>query len=87
MNAPTCTDFQLKKGFEMTNCCDDYGNCNQGRDCPVRVARIGQRMKSADPLPPSIWRQQLRRLGYWVLMGIFGMLWMAFLVACAAYAT
>jgi hypothetical protein len=44
-------------------------------------------MKSADPLPNSIWRQQLRRLGYWVLMGIFGMLWMAFLVACAAYAT
>jgi hypothetical protein len=20
----------------MTNCCDDYGNCNQGRDCPIR---------------------------------------------------
>ena len=19
------------------NCCDDCGNCNQGRDCPVRV--------------------------------------------------
>jgi hypothetical protein len=18
------------------NCCDDFGNCNQGRDCPVR---------------------------------------------------
>ena len=18
------------------NCCDEYGNCNQGRDCPVR---------------------------------------------------
>ena len=18
------------------NCCDDYGNCNQGRDCPLR---------------------------------------------------
>ena len=21
------------------NCCDDYGNCNQGRDCPVRASR------------------------------------------------
>ena len=21
------------------NCCDDYGNCTQGRDCPVRKAR------------------------------------------------
>ena len=54
-------------------CCDDYGNCNQGRDCPVRVARIGQRMKSADPLPPSIWREQLKRLGYWMLMAVLGL--------------
>lgn len=22
------------------NCCDDYGSCRQGRDCPVRVERI-----------------------------------------------
>ena len=66
----------------MTNCCDDYGNCNQGRDCPVRVARVGQRMKAADPLPPNIWRGQLRRLGCWVLMGILGMLSLSFLVAC-----
>lgn len=57
----------------MTNCCDDYGNCNQGRDCPVRVARIGQRMKSADLLLPSIWRDQLKRLGYWVLMAVLGL--------------
>jgi hypothetical protein len=21
------------------NCCDDYGDCNQGRDCPVRKVR------------------------------------------------
>jgi hypothetical protein len=20
------------------NCCDEYGNCHQGRDCPARVA-------------------------------------------------
>ena len=20
----------------MMNCCDEYGNCRQGRDCPVR---------------------------------------------------
>jgi hypothetical protein len=67
------------------NCCDDFGNCNQGRDCPIRVAKVGRRMPAADILPPSIWRYQLRRLAYWVLMGILGMLWMAFLVACAAY--
>ena len=22
------------------NCCDSYGNCTQGRDCPVRKERI-----------------------------------------------
>ena len=21
------------------NCCDEYGNCRQGRDCPVRTTR------------------------------------------------
>lgn len=56
----------------MRYCCND--NCNQGRDCPIRVARVGQRMKTADPLPPSIWRHQLRRLGYWVLMAVLGLI-------------
>lgn len=70
----------------MSNCCDDYGNCNQGRDCPIRVAKYRPVMKAADPLPPSIWRHQLKRLAYWVLLAILGMLWMAFLAACAAYA-
>jgi hypothetical protein len=31
-------------------------------------------MKSADPLPPSIWRDQLRRLGYWMLMTVIGLI-------------
>lgn len=55
----------------MTNCCDDYGNCTQGRDCPIRhtgVAKVGYKMPAADPLPPSIWRHQLRRLAYWMLI-------------------
>jgi hypothetical protein len=21
------------------NCCDEYGNCRQGRDCPVRMRK------------------------------------------------
>lgn len=57
----------------MTNCCDDFGNCNQGWNCPVRVAKVGQRMKTADPLPPSIWRDQLKRLAYWMLMALIGL--------------
>jgi hypothetical protein len=64
------------------NCCDEYGNCNQGRNCPVRVAKYKPVMLAADPLPPSIWRDQLKRLGYWVLMAVLGMLWLSFLMAC-----
>lgn len=67
----------------MTNCCDEYGNCNQGRECPVRVAKIGQRMKAADPLPASMWRVYMRYLAKWMLFGILGLLWLAFLLACA----
>ena len=68
------------------NCCDEYGECNQGRNCPVRVAKVGQRMHGPELLPQSVWRYQLRRLAYWVLMAILGMLWVAFLVACVAHA-
>jgi hypothetical protein len=57
----------------MPNCCDEYGNCNQGRDCPIRVATYRPVMRAADPLPPSIWRDQLKRLGYWVMMAILGL--------------
>jgi hypothetical protein len=42
-------------------------------------------MMAADPLPPSVWRYQLRKLAYWVLLGVFGMLWMGFLAACAVH--
>lgn len=64
----------------MNKLCDEFccnHGCNQGRNCPVRVAKIGKKLHGPDPLPPSVWRLQLKRLGYWVLMGIFGMLWMA----------
>lgn len=47
------------------NCCD-Y-ECNQGRDCPARVAKVGQKMQAAEPLPTSIWRRQIKRLAYWML--------------------
>ena len=33
------------------NCCDDYGNCRQGRDCPVRVERLRKiRDMQEDPI-------------------------------------
>jgi hypothetical protein len=53
------------------NCCN-Y-DCNQGRDCPVRVAKAKPVMKAADPLPPSIWRCQLRKLAYWMLLAVLGL--------------
>lgn len=48
------------------NCCD-Y-DCHQGRDCPARVARIGRKDYDREELPPSIWREQLRQLGKWMLI-------------------
>ena len=56
---------------------------NQGRECPTRVARSRAVMLAADPLPPSIWRQQLRYLAEWMLLGLAGVLWLSFLVVCA----
>lgn len=32
----------------MTNCCDDYGNCRQGRDCPIRIERVRQAKEQLD---------------------------------------
>ena len=55
------------------NCCNDFGDCDQGRDCPVRVAKYKPVMLAADPLPPSIWRDQFKRLGYWMLMAVIGL--------------
>jgi hypothetical protein len=57
------------------NCCDEYGNCRQGRDCPVRIARAAQ---------PLMLKRLLRRFFYWLLIAVFGLLWLAFLVAIVA---
>jgi hypothetical protein len=59
-------------------CCDKYDNCNQGRNCPVRVART---------FPASTSKRLFRRFFYWLLIAILGVLWLALLVACTyAYA-
>lgn len=55
------------------NCCDDYGDCRQGRDCPVRVAkvaRIGRKDYTREPLPRSPWRVYLHHLAKWMLICI-----------------
>ena len=63
----------------MTNCCDEYGNCNQGRNCPARVAKVGQRTPAAEPLPPPTLPGQMRQLTKWVLVCTVT-IWLASLV-------
>jgi hypothetical protein len=52
------------------NCCDEYGDCRQGRDCPVRVARVGRKDHAPAPLPASLWRAYLKHLAKWMLIAI-----------------
>jgi hypothetical protein len=46
------------------------------------VAKYKPVMRAAEPLPPSIWRQQLRYLAEWVLLSIVGVVWVLFLAIC-----
>lgn len=55
------------------NCCDEYGECRQGRDCPVRaarVAKVGRKDHAPAPLPASFWRAYLKHLAKWMLICI-----------------
>lgn len=57
------------------NCCDEYGNCRQGRDCPVRIAGASK---------PSTSKRLLRRFSYWLLIAVLSLLWMAFVAFVVA---
>ena len=48
------------------NCCD-Y-DCEQGRDCPARVAKCKPVMLAAEPLPPSPVPGYLRRMATAMLL-------------------
>jgi len=53
------------------NCCDEYGDCRQGRDCPARVAKVKRRVpKHPTPLRQEISRVYLRHLAKWMLICI-----------------
>ena len=60
------------------NCCTN--DCDQGRECPAKVTKAKPVMRAADPLPPSIWRYQLKKLAYWMLLAVLGVtLWPTFI--------
>lgn len=57
----------------MRYCCD--GLCNQGRDCPARVAKVGWRYpKYLEPFPEPFWRRYTKALARFVLLGLIGWL-------------
>ena len=59
----------------MNDTCDTYccnHGCNQGRDCPARVAKAKPVMKAAEPLPPSTWRDKLKKACEWGLCAVLG---------------
>lgn len=50
------------------NCCDDYGNCRQGRDCPVRRARELER--TLNEVPGKHWAVALAIIAF-VLVTVY----------------
>ena len=66
------------------NCCDEYGECNQGRNCPARaakVAKVGRRYQTQEELPPTLWRLYVKHLAKWLLILCVGVLIMALLMS------
>jgi len=60
------------------NCCDEYGNCRQGRDCPVRIAGASK---------PFFSKRLIWRFFYWFMIAMLSLLWMAFVaIVVATYA-
>ena len=41
---------------------------------PAKVARIGRRDYSREELPPSTWRNSVKKLTQWVALGLLGWL-------------
>lgn len=50
------------------DCCNH--NCNQGRNCPARAAKIGRKDHAKEPYPPSPAPRCIKRAAKWALIGI-----------------
>lgn len=57
-------------------CCDN--NCNQGRDCPARVAPV--KRSYSDNEYCTSWRRNIRELAKWLLISLIVMLLALFTV-------
>ena len=60
------------------NCCDDYGDCRQGRDCPVRKART----EAATDKPYLTW---VSNAGLGMLIMLGSSLFMSSMIAWGIY--
>ncbi|MBF9235556.1 hypothetical protein [Microvirga alba] len=47
------------------NCCDEFGNCRQGRDCPARIERVRIGMAHLDA---EMRRDRMRPLVKWLVI-------------------
>jgi hypothetical protein len=67
----------------VVSCCNN--DCEQGKDCPARVARVGgYRKQTRQPLPPTTWRNNVRHLAWWMLVTFIVMLLAALTVGVFA---
>lgn len=71
----------------MPNCCDEhcanYG-CNQGRGCPARVAKVGQRLHGPEPIS-RCWRRASKPLAKATLVLL--LLWLLYVPLIAFLAS
>lgn len=52
------------------NCCDSFGNCNQGRECPVRKSRALRAEIDAQEEPEFNYMREIAR-DVLMLIGLF----------------
>ena len=63
--------------------CETVVHCTKHGCIPATpVARYKPVMRAADPLPSPTWRAHVNHLAYWMLMGVFGLFWLAFVLMC-----
>jgi hypothetical protein len=59
-------DDTTTRGEIKLNCCDDYGNCRQGRDCPIRKSRVKREIRGLAAV-----------VGVFAMLFVCGLWWLA----------